>query len=39
MLDAGSDLSGRDGKMDKWMERQERLTWRDIWLKREEGQE
>lgn len=39
MLDSGSELSGRDGKMDKWMEREARLTWRDTSLKREEGQE
>lgn len=37
MLEAGSEPSGRDGKMDKWMERQKRLTWRDTLLKREGG--
>lgn len=34
MLDAGRELSGRDGKMDKWMEREKRLTWKDELLKR-----
>ncbi len=39
MFDAGSELSGRDGIVDKWMERQKRLTWRDTLLERKEGQE